>query len=106
MDETMDAIHAQLQDTIQTLHRKAIDADKILDQLQHQQKGKFVAVFAKDSGFTTEAKRFCPYIEEIAQDWQALKAANDEDAKAALPALVKKIEVALVTLQQFKTTVK
>ena len=97
----MDSVHQQLQETLQTLYRKAVDADARLDQLQQQQKGKFAAIFAEDSGFTTRAKRFSPYVEEIAQDWQALKTLPEEQAKAALVPLVKKIELALATLGQF-----
>ncbi|NDV91508.1 hypothetical protein GTH32_09970 [Alteromonas sp. 345S023] len=98
----MQAIHQQLQDTIQTLYRKAVDADQALDRLQQDQKGKFAAVFAADSPFSTSAKRFGPYVEEIAHEWQLLKDMSDEDAKAALPSLIKKIELALVTIAQFQ----
>lgn len=102
----MDAIHTHLQDTIQTLYRKAIDADSAINKLQQEQKGKFQAIFATDSGFTTQARRFSPYIEEIAQDWQALKNMDEAEAKAALAPLVKKIELALVTIQQFSESLK
>lgn len=98
----MQAIHQQLQETIQSLYRKAVDADQALDQLQKDKVGKFAAIFADDSHFTTKAKRFGPYIEEIATDWQTLKALPDEKAKVELPLLVKKIELALVTITQFQ----
>jgi len=101
----MQAIHQQLQDTIQSLYRKAIDADQALDRLQQDKKGKFAAIFAKDSPFTSSAKRFGPYVEEIAMDYQALKDMSKEDAKAALPSLVKKIELALVTIAQFQQSI-
>jgi len=100
--QEMQAVHQQLQEPIQTLHRKAVDADQILDNLQRDQKGKFAAVFADDSGFTTSAKRFGPYVQEIASDWQALKELDDDAAKQALAPLVKKIELALVTIAQFQ----
>tara|TARA_B100000408_G_C10268939_1_gene210983 strand:+ start:160 stop:558 length:399 start_codon:yes stop_codon:yes gene_type:complete len=105
-ERSLDSVHQQLQETLQTLYRKAVDADQILDQLQHQQQGKFAAIFADDSGFTTRSKRFGPYVEEIAADWQAVKQLSDEDAKQALVPLVKKIELALSTLQQFVSSVK
>lgn len=100
--QEMQAVHQQLQETMQTLYRKAVDADQMLDSLQRDQKGKFAAIFAADSGFTSSAKRFGPYVEEIANDWQAMKDMNEDAAKAALGPLVKKIEVALVTLAQFQ----
>lgn len=37
--QEMQAVHQQLQETLQTLHRKAVDADQILDSLQRDQKG-------------------------------------------------------------------
>ncbi|GGF84906.1 hypothetical protein [Alteromonas lipolytica] len=102
----MDSVHQQLQETLQTLYRKAVDADQMLDQLQHQQQGKFAAIFAEDSGFTTRSKRFGPYVEEIATDWQALKQLDNDAAKQALVPLVKKIELALSTLHQFASSIK
>ena len=100
--QEMQAIHQQLQETMQTLYRKAVDADQMLDSLQRDQKGKFAAVFAQDSGFTASAKRFGPYVEEIANDWQSMKELEGDAAKQALAPLVKKIELALVTLAQFQ----
>lgn len=100
--QEMQTIHQQLQETMQTLYRKAVDADQILDNLQRDQKGKFAAVFAADSVFTTSSKRFGPYVEEIANDWQALKGLTEEEAKQALAPLIKKIELALITIAQFQ----
>ena len=102
----MKAIHEQLQETMQTLHRRAIDADQSLDRLQQNKKGKFQAVFADDSPFSTSAKRFSPYVQEVASDWQALKDMPQDEAKAALPLLVKKIELMLTTLNQFQQTLR
>ncbi|WP_218352334.1 hypothetical protein [Alteromonas lipotrueiana] len=101
----MQAVHQQLQDTIQTLYRKAVDADNKLDALQQAKQGKFSAIFATDSGFRTQAKRFTPYVQEIAEDWQALKELDEQQMKAALVPLVEKIQLALKTLDQFKQTV-
>ncbi|QJR80371.1 hypothetical protein CA267_006075 [Alteromonas pelagimontana] len=101
----MQAIHAQLQETIQTLYRKAIDADEALDRLQQAQQGKFKTIFTKDSGFRTESKRFSPYVQEIVSDWEDLKTLDDDNAKVALPELVKKLEQILTTLHQFQATV-
>lgn len=102
----MKAIHEQLQETIQTLHRRAIDADQSLDRLQQAQQGKFQAIFADDSGFTTSSKRFSPYVQEVASDWQAIKAMPDDEAKSALPSLIRKIELMLTTLNQFQQTLR
>ncbi len=101
----MQAVHQQLQDTIQTLYRKAVDADNKLDALQQAQQGKFVAIFTADSGFRTESKRFTPYVQEVTEDWQALKELDEEAMKAALVPLVEKIQLMLKTLDQFKQSV-
>ncbi|AXR05347.1 primosomal replication protein PriC [Salinimonas sediminis] len=101
----MQAVHDQLQETIQTLYRKAVDADNKLDGLQQAQQGKFSAVFAADSGFRTQAKRFTPYVQEIAEDWQALKTLDEAQFKTALVPLVEKIQTALQTLAQFQKAV-
>ncbi|RDV28004.1 hypothetical protein DXV75_03275 [Alteromonas aestuariivivens] len=102
----MQAIHTQLQETIQTLYRKALDADQSLDKLQQSQQGRFQAVFSEDSGFRTQSRRFSPYVQEIALDWQSLQKMSDTDAKQSLPALVKKIELMLTTLAQFKAALQ
>lgn len=100
----MQAIQNQLQETLQTLYRKAIDADNALNQLQREQKGKFQTIFNDDQGFSTQAKRFSPYVEEIASDWQAWQKMNEEEARAALPPMVKKIELLFSTINQFQTS--
>ena len=102
----MQAIHEQLQQTVADLHRKAIDADKKLDQLQQSQQGKFSAIFDKDSEFESDAKRFGPYVQEIAQDWQALKTAPSQEFETQLTSLVKKIETILTTIAQFNGALK
>ncbi|WP_137165801.1 primosomal replication protein PriC [Salinimonas lutimaris] len=98
----MQAVHDQLQETIQTLYRKAVDADNKLNALQQNQQGKFSAIFADGSGFRTQSKRFTPYVQEITEDWQALKEQDEEQAKAALPGLVNKIQLMLETLGKLK----
>lgn len=98
----MQAVHDQLQETIQTLYRKAVDADNKLNALQQNQQGKFSAIFADDSGFRTQSKRFTPYVQEITEDWQALKEQDEQHAKAALPGLVSKIQLMLETLGRLK----
>lgn len=102
----MQAIHEHLQQALTDLHRKAIDADKKLDQLQQSQQGKFTAIFDKNSGFKTDAKRFGPYVQEIAQDWQALKDVDTSDFETHLAPLVKKIETVLTTITQFNVALK
>ena len=102
----MDALHQQLQDNLQLIYRKAIDADAAIDSLQQQGKGKFATIFAKGSGFETEAKRFGPYVKELAGNIDALKGQQQEALAQQLPIVVKQIELMFTTLNNFKTSLK
>ena len=66
----MDSIIEQLNANLKIVYRQALDADKKLDELQQQGHGKFKALFTADSGFTFEAKRFKPYVLDVAADGQ------------------------------------
>lgn len=102
----MDALHQQLQDNLQLIYRKAIDADAAINALQQQGKGKFATIFTAGSGFTTEAKRFAPYVEELAGNIEALKALETEALTQRLPIVVKQIELMFTTLNDFKASLK
>ena len=97
-------VFQKLAENMQLIYRKAIDADAALDALQKNGKGKFETVFSEEHGFTVSSKRFLPYVEELALEIAKLSEANEEAAKAALPAVVKKMELLLSTLGQFKKT--
>ena len=50
----MQTIIQSLSENVQLIYRKSIDADQVISRLQHDGKGKFSAIFAKDAGFTTK----------------------------------------------------
>jgi len=99
----MQAIQDQIKATLQDIYRKAVDADAKLDSLQSQQQGKFKAIFEEQAGFTTSAKRFLPYVEELTADFEALSTLDEAGFKSRLPSLVNKMEVMLRTLATFKS---
>ncbi|GLR72638.1 hypothetical protein [Agaribacter marinus] len=101
MNKLLEALHTNLEQT----YRKAVDADNSLNALQQDGKGKFSTIFGDDSPFTTRSKRFIGYVQELAEDIQALKALDEDALKAQLPTVVKKLELLLATLSQFKQTV-
>lgn len=101
----MQAIFSQLNTNLQSIYRKAIDADKAIDQLQAQGKGKFATIFGDHSGFKARAKRFSPYVQELALEIESLKNMTEAEATEALPLIVKKIELLFSTLANFKTAV-
>lgn len=100
----MQAIFSKLAENMQLIYRKAIDADSALDQLQKDGKGKFERIFEDDAGFNTDGKRFLPYVEELALEIAALSNKDEDIVKQSLPAVVKKMELLLSTLGQFKQT--
>ncbi|WP_100656209.1 hypothetical protein [Alteromonas flava] len=102
----MQALHQQLNDNLQLIYRKAIDADAAIDSLQQQGKGKFTQIFAADAGFETQAKRFTPYVQELTQRIEALKTIDESELSQALPAVVKQMELMFSTLAEFKATLK
>ncbi|BDX08239.1 hypothetical protein [Planctobacterium marinum] len=99
----MDAVLEKLNENLQVLYRRAVDADSALDQLSSQGKAKHKAIFPADAGFTVTSERFAPYIAELSNDISDMQAMGAEaDKTAALSAVVKKMESLFVTLAQFK----
>jgi hypothetical protein len=102
----MQTIIQTLSENVQVIYRKSIDADQVISRLQHDGKGKFSAVFAKDAGFTTSSRLFKPYVEELANEVLALEKITQESLKEQLPSLVVKIELMLKTLNKFQKTAR
>lgn len=101
----MDKLIEALNENLKVIYRKAVDADTALNRLQHDGKGKFDSIFAEESGFKTRNKRFGPYVEELAGDIAEI-AQTTGPSETALANVVKKIELLLTTLEQFKKTLK
>lgn len=90
-----------LNDNLKLAYRQAIDADKKLDELQKSGHGKFSALFTKDAGFDFEAKRFKPYVLDVASDVESLSSEtplNEEKLKKT----VLKLQQLLQLLATFK----
>lgn len=102
----MQTIIQSLSENVQLIYRKSIDADQVISRLQHDGKGKFSAVFAKDAGFTTSSRLFKPYVQELANEVLALEQLDEAAVKAQLPNLVKKMELLLKTLNQLQKTAR
>lgn len=102
----MQAVLQQLQNNMQLIYRKGIDADKALQQLKLTGKGKHQAIFSKQAGFIVSSTQFSPYIEELALKIAQLEQLSDDSIKQALPEIVKQIELMLATLEQFKHSLK
>ncbi len=70
--DKMNSVIEELNNNLKLVYRQALDADIQLDQLQKQGHGKFSALFTKESAFNFEAKRFKPYVLDVAADVEAL----------------------------------
>lgn len=85
----MNSVISELNNNLKVLYRQAIDADSKLDSLQQQGKGKFSTLFNKDSGFAIEAKRFKPYVLEVASDVENLSTQDEIDQTLLKNAVIK-----------------
>ena len=85
----MNSVISELNNNLKVLYRQAIDADSKLDSLQQQGKGNFSTLFNKDSGFAIEAKRFKPYVLEVASDVENLSTQDEIDQTLLKNAVIK-----------------
>lgn len=104
-DDAKRTLFEKLAENMQLIYRKAIDADDALAKLHQGGKGKFHYVFTDDAGFTVQSKRFMPYVKELAAEVVALENTDTETMEQELAVIVKKMEMLLTTLSQFKITV-
>jgi len=101
----MNKVLTSLNENMQIIYRKAVDADNTLDKLQTEGSGKFASIFPEGLIFSANSKRFLPYVQELTNDISSLND-NYEDADQHLPLIVKKIELLLKTLVEFKQRVQ
>ena len=96
----MESIIEQLNANLKIVYRQSLDADKKLDDLQQQGHGKFKALFPADAGFNFEAKRFNPYVLDVAADVESLSSDGLDEEK--LKSTVLKLQKLLQLLSTFK----
>jgi hypothetical protein len=99
----MQNVLEKINENIQMVYRKAIDADAALDKLQQSGKGKFTVIFSEETHFITRKKRFGPYVDELALDFSKLKAEQD-GLEEEIIIVVKKIQLMLLTIGKLKVT--
>ncbi|MFY8273973.1 prephenate dehydrogenase [Pseudoalteromonas sp. SSDWG2] len=98
----MNSIIEKLNDNLKIVYRQALDADQKLDQLQKEGHGKFQALFTQEAGFEFEAKRFKPYVLDVAADVDALSQSEELDEELLKKAVLK-LQSLLTLLATFKT---
>ncbi|WP_440054244.1 prephenate dehydrogenase [Pseudoalteromonas sp. T1lg65] len=97
----MQSVIDKLNENLKLAYRQAVDADSKLDELQKQGHGKFKALFSEDAGFSFEAKRFKPYLLDVAADVEALSKAESLDEQQLKQTIVK-LQNLLQLLATFK----
>ncbi|GAA0300663.1 prephenate dehydrogenase [Psychrosphaera haliotis] len=104
----MESLIVSLEENLKELYRKAIDADKSIDELKKQGHGKFGNIFKEEAGFNCSAKKFMPYLEETAEQILQIKESNQTPAmqKNEIESVVKKLHALHSTLTEFKGAIK
>ena len=104
----MESLINSLEENLKDLYRKAVDADKYIDELKKQGHGKFGTIFKEEAGFSTSAKKFMPYLEETAEQILKIKESNQTPAmqKNEIESVVKKLHLLHSTLAEFKSALK
>ncbi|MFT5276659.1 MAG: hypothetical protein ACI97K_000688 [Glaciecola sp.] len=97
----MQNVLEKINENIQMVYRKAIDADAALDKLQQSGKGKFTVIFSEETDFITRNKRFGPYVDELALDFSKLETEQD-GLENEIVIIVKKIQLLLITIGKLK----
>lgn len=103
-----DKIILGLQENLKLLNQKAIDADQLLDEFAKQGKGKFQAVINDQALFKAQAKRFQPYVYEVAENVANVEQADMQKAsvQASLQLILRQMECLFTTLQALQNSLK
>lgn len=101
-----ESVLVQLQENVKIIYHKAVDADKLLEELRQQKKASFAQVFASDTAFRNHSDTFLPYVEELAADLQEIQTDDEDHYKKLLPNIVVKIELLFKMLNSLKTNLK
>ncbi|MRI34664.1 hypothetical protein EOPP23_16900 [Endozoicomonas sp. OPT23] len=88
----IEQIQARLVEALKELYPLAMNADEQLEVLQGEDKGKFSAIFQKDSEFTVEANRFLPYLIELNDEIQSLKIMEEQNQQNKIKQILIKIQ--------------
>lgn len=98
---TREVVVEKLTGNLKSLYPLAQRADEELDILRKQNKGKFAAIFQKDSSFNAQADRFLPYMVEVAEELSALLTVDDAVYVAKLKSLMQKVQLLNAVLMKF-----
>ncbi|MFT5163578.1 MAG: primosomal protein N'' [Alteromonadaceae bacterium] len=93
-----------LDNSIQDIYRKAVDADQQIIALKKQGMAKFSSIFPKQSLFVTTGNAFMPYVSELSEDIEQFKHNQADENQLAL--ILKKMEQLLKVLSALKNITK
>lgn len=99
----MEQIIKHIDQNMQDIYRKAVDADEKLNNLKKQGMAKFSSIFEQQDLFACQQNQFMPYVVELADDICTFKE-NQQD-QALLILITKKLEQLHKILLAFKQVV-
>ena len=99
----MDQIIKHIDQNMQDIYRKAVDADEKLTALKKQGMAKFTSIFEQQNLFKCQQNQFMPYVVELADDICTFKE-NPQD-RELLVLITKKLEQLHKILLAFKQVV-
>ena len=100
-NDVVEQVIEKITGNLKALYPLAQAADEQLDILKKQNKGKFTAIFQKDSVFTAHSDRFLPYMVEVAEQLASLRKLDGNSYNQQLKELLYKIQQMHQVLQQF-----
>ena len=96
----MKQIFEHLDQSMQDIYRKAIDADQKLAQLKKQGYGKHQAILSSQSSYRQQHTTFMPYVAELAEDVASFQ--QDPSEKQQLVQITQKMQQLLQVLTAFE----
>lgn len=100
----MNTILSHLENNMQEIYRKAVDADSYINQLKKQGMAKFASVFPNQSLFNCSGSAFMPYVSELSEDIEQFKQTPNDESQLTL--ILKKMEQLHKVLAALKTITK
>ena len=99
----MKNLHTSLDQNMQEIYRKAVDADTRLNELKKQGLGKFASIFTEQSAFRCNEKTFMPYVAELTEDVARFR---DTEDNVDLAVILNKMEQLHKVLAALKNITK
>lgn len=95
----MKNILPHLDQNIQEIYRKAVDADATLAELKKQGMAKFTSIFPEKSAFNCTEKTFMPYVAELTEDIEQFRQTEQQQQLASILSKMEQLYKLLGTMK-------